>query len=347
LVSLGQETQRFGGPLISIAAGDKYSNNLTKLFESSSLPQEANELYQQFLGEMLLSSLSPGIEKDAETVLGRRVVFQRRIVVNVGIGLALVAIMSISSICVVLIAHYTSLSRRALNLNEDPGTISAATLLISADQDLRSAFADTDQMSQRTLSRRIDRQKYMLTNGKLFLVDQDDDNFCQGVISLLSCLLDRFLTSFIELAPEEKPKDPRPIVFQGWIGTMLGLFLVAMTAAIIALYTMSSTAGLHQAPFVYQMNLDILQKSTTLAPYKILPTLLALGVKLWFGAVGDTLKLLQPYLSMVKGPVPTTNSVLAEYVNTPIAVATTKALSNSHWTLALVALGALASEFCE
>jgi hypothetical protein len=93
------------------------------------------------------------------------------------------------------------------------------------------------------------------------------------------------------------------------------------------------------------MNLKLMQKSTTLAPYKILPTFLALGAKLWFGAVGDTLKLLQPYISMVKSPVPTTKSVLAEYINTPIAVVTTKALSNAHWTLALVGLGALATEF--
>lgn len=127
---------------------------------------------------------------------------------------------------------------------------------------------------------------------------------------------------------------------------MLGLFLVVLTAVITVLYAVSSTAGLHEAPFVYRMNLKSMQKTTTLAPYKILPTLLALIVKLWFGAVGDTLKLLQPYMSMVKGPVPTTKSVLAEYVNTPLALATTKAFNNAHWTMALVGLGALATEIC-
>lgn len=128
---------------------------------------------------------------------------------------------------------------------------------------------------------------------------------------------------------------------------LLASFLVLLTAAITALYTMSVTAGLHQAPFVYRINLDILQRPATLAPYRILPTILALVVKLWFGAAGDTLKLLQPYISMVKGPVPLDKSVLAEYVNTPIAVVTPKALRNTHWTLALVGLGALATEFCE
>jgi hypothetical protein len=182
-LSLIQTTPMFGGPLASIAAGDEYSNNITKLFASSSLPQEAQELYQQFLGEMLLASLSVEIEKETETVLGQRVVFQRRIVVNVGIGIALAAIMLTSSICVVLIAHQTTLGRRALNLNRDPGTISAATLLLSASEDVRAAFADTDQLSQQGLSHNIGSQNYMLSYGNLILVGQNDNNSREGGIS--------------------------------------------------------------------------------------------------------------------------------------------------------------------
>jgi hypothetical protein len=191
-LDFGQSTSVFGGPLTSIAAGEKYSNNITKVFASSSLPQEANELYQQFLGEMVLTSLSLRDEQNVETVPGQRVTFQRRIVVSVSIGLALAAIMSISSICVLLVAHYTRLSRRALNLDQDPGTISAATLLISASQDVRAAFADTDQLSQEALSHRIGRQKYVLTHGSLFLVDQDNDDRREGAITPLPRLIHRF-----------------------------------------------------------------------------------------------------------------------------------------------------------
>jgi len=316
------------------------------LFDSSSLPQEANELYQQFLGEMLLSSLSFGGAVDEETVSGQRVRFQRRIVVNTGVGIALVAIMLASSICVGLIAYHTSLDRRVLHLDQDPGSISAAALLISANDDVRIAFQNTDQLSQRALAYRIGRQQYMLTHGNLSSIDQDTDNDCEGALFMLRYLDDKFLTLLTESVPQDKTKDPRPIVFQDWTGMILGLFLVVLTAVITTLYTVSSTAGLREAPFVYRMTLNFMQETTTLAPYKILPTLLALSVKLWFGAVGDTLKLLQPYMSMVNGPVPTTKSVLAEYVNTPLAVATTKAVNNAHWTLALVGLGALATEIC-
>jgi hypothetical protein len=152
---LGSRAQISGGPLISIAAGEKYSNDLDKLLASSSLPQEANELYQQFMGEMLLASLSSRSEKDVETISGQSTVFERRVVVNTGIGITLVVIMLISAMSVVLVAIHTSLSRRGLNLHQDPGTISAATSLISANQNVRATFTDADQLPQRALSRKI------------------------------------------------------------------------------------------------------------------------------------------------------------------------------------------------
>lgn len=145
----------------------------------------------------------------------------------------------------------------------------------------------------------------------------------------------------------DSKKDPRPVTLHAWIGALLLLFLVALIVTIAVLYTTSRTTGIHQSPFVYQMKMSILNSTTTLAPYSILPTLLALGVKLWFGAIGDTLKLLQPYVSMVKAPVPVTTSVLAEYVNTPIVMISVKAWRNSHLILAFVGFGALAAETCE
>ncbi|KAI5198770.1 hypothetical protein E4T39_06562 [Aureobasidium subglaciale] len=247
----GSEAPVFDGPLISIAASSKYNSDPARLINSTTLPQEANRIYQQFLGEMLLAALSRGLEKSAETVLGKLVVLERRIVVNTGFGIALTTIMLISSVCVVLVAYFTSLERRVLNLIQDPGTISAATALVSADPNVRAAFETTDTLSQEALAEVLRKQRYILAHGSLFLVGEDDMSY-------------------------EK----------------------------------------------------------------------ALSLKLWYGAAGDAMKLLQPYVSMSRRPVPATISVLAEYVNTPIGIATPKAISNAHWTLALVALGALATEIC-
>lgn len=123
--------------------------------------------------------------------------------------------------------------------------------------------------------------------------------------------------------------------------------LLSLVTAITVLYIVSCNTGIHQSLFVFQLNLEIFNNSTTLTPYSIIPTIFAVAIKLWFGAVGDTLKMYQPYVSLVKAPVAVSNSVLAEYINTPIALAFIKAFKLCHWNLALVGLGALATEICE
>ncbi|KAH0360600.1 hypothetical protein KCU65_g9309, partial [Aureobasidium melanogenum] len=75
-----------------------------------------------------------------------------------------------------------------------------------------------------------------------------------------------------------------------------------------------------------------------------MPTTIALCIKLWFGAISDSSKRLQPYVSMLKQPTPLSESVLAEYANTPTALISAKAVSNAHWLLALIGIGAFATE---
>lgn len=122
--------------------------------------------------------------------------------------------------------------------------------------------------------------------------------------------------------------------------------LVALLVTLSVLYRISITGSIHQSVFVYSLNLRVLDTAATLAPYSIIPTLLAVGLKLWFGAIGDTIKLLQPYVSMVRAPTKLVSSLLADYINTPLVLLPPKAIKLSHWTLALVGFGALATEIC-
>jgi len=123
--------------------------------------------------------------------------------------------------------------------------------------------------------------------------------------------------------------------------------LSLLLAAIAALYIVSRTGGLRESPFVLRRHLSIFQAAATFAPYSIIPTVLAVAVKLWFGAIGESLKTLQPYISMLKGLKSLSGSVLVEYANTPIALIAAKAIRHSHLVLALVGVGAFATEACK
>lgn len=138
-----------------------------------------------------------------------------------------------------------------------------------------------------------------------------------------------------------------PAILRTWMCPILLFFLLILLAAIATFYQISRTSGIHQVPFVYEFKTQIFDAAATLAPYSILPTLIAVGVKLWIAAVGETLKRFQPYIAMAHAPIPLKDSVLVEYLNAPIALVSLKAVKHSHWILALAGLGALATEICK
>lgn len=119
-----------------------------------------------------------------------------------------------------------------------------------------------------------------------------------------------------------------------------------LLVGLIVLYELSLEAGLHQTSLLYQMHINLAQTSATLAPYSIIPTLLAIGAKLWFAVAADVVQRYQPFITMVNRPMELYKSVSVEYLNTPTALVSLKALKSSHWLLALVGVAAFASEAC-
>jgi hypothetical protein len=142
---------------------------------------------------------------------------------------------------------------------------------------------------------------------------------------------------------KSRKRDPRPTVLQTWMAPILLAFLFGLIGGVLALFLVSKDRGLHHAALVYQYNFGT---STALAPYSIIPTLLAVSVKLWFGAIEDVLKRVQAFTSMAYSPTGLSRSLLVEYSNAPLILSSIKAFKNSHWMLVLVGFVALATEIC-
>jgi hypothetical protein len=308
----------FDGPLLPIAVD--HANNATEVVGSVDIAHEVSRLYQQFFGEMLLLALqSKWMQKET---LGQITMLDRRISVSAGIGLTIGLLFMFLACFITLVTYHTRLIRRPLNLHQDPGGIAAAASLMT-DHKTRSDFLGTDHVSKRALKARLDDHTFSMEYGKLLFIDGDTN----------------------EISRVDRDRDPRPVLLRGWMGPVLLLTLFALIAALFVLFHMSrAKAGIHQSAFVYQLSLDVLGATTTMAPYSIIPTLCAVGIKLWFEAIGDVFKRLQPYITMSKAPTKLPNSVLAEYVNTPTPFVSVKAIQHSHWLLVMIGLGALATE---
>ncbi|KAI4723658.1 hypothetical protein E4T48_00056 [Aureobasidium sp. EXF-10727] len=328
---LSASEAHYAGPLLAIAASPGYNNNPEAMIQSTDMVQRASEMYQQFFGEMLLLELENRLDRRSiNSASGRITTTEARIVVDFGVGITLGALLLISTCSIVAVAYYSNLSRRCLNLYQDPGQIAIAASLIVADTKAKSAFAGSGQFSKKELGQRLANSQFSICRGTLFAVSNEDD-----------------LEHRDELQPVDsasQSENPTPAILRSWMCPPLLIFLLALLACIATLYQISRTSGVHQAPFVYEFKTQIFNTAATLAPYSILPTLLAVGVKLWIAAVGDTLKRLQPYITMAKAPTLVADSVLVEYLNTPTALVTLKAVKHSHWILALAGLGALATE---
>ncbi|KAI4719200.1 hypothetical protein E4T48_04508 [Aureobasidium sp. EXF-10727] len=347
--SLFMQTE-FAGPLLALASSPDYNSDPTSMVNSTSLLDRGSNLFQHFFGEMLLMTLqqnsqlniSPsGSQLRTNAVMGERSITERRIVASPGIGIAIGLLIMVSTCCIVVVTYYSRVCRRPLNLLEDPGTIAAAASSICADANARAIFEGSDQLPTEALISRLKNSMFSIDRGSLVLMDsgrkvaQDSRTFVPRASSTLARSNDQTL-----IEATSRRKDPRAAVLRSSIGLLFSIALVILLVSLVVLYSMSRADGLYQSAFVYQLNFSV----GNFAPYSVFPTLLAVLVKLWFGAIGDTLKRLEPYVSMTQKPAALSRSVLVEYVNTPIAIATFKAVKHSHWALALVGLGALATE---
>lgn len=118
------------------------------------------------------------------------------------------------------------------------------------------------------------------------------------------------------------------------------MFFSSIFAAILVLFILSHTTGLYQSAFTYQTEFRS-SELLTFAPYSIIPTLLAVGVVLWWESIDETFRRLQPYVTMAKQAVPITPVVGLTYLSTLSVTSMVRALGNKHWLVALVSFGAV------
>ena len=142
--------------------------------------------------------------------------------------------------------------------------------------------------------------------------------------------------------------DWRPAILRRWTGLTLIAFLACIAAALITLLVISKGPGLYQTAFLYQRTV-IFDHGTgvDVAPYSIIPTILAVAVKLWWGALEESFRRLQPYVMMAREPTKGSRAAALSYVNSPHIFTSGKALDKGHWLLALVCLGAFWTEVCK
>ena len=118
-----------------------------------------------------------------------------------------------------------------------------------------------------------------------------------------------------------------------------------MIAVLLVLFIVFRKTGLNQRFLLSRVNLSLKDGAVeSIAFYSIIPTFVAVGIKLWWESVDEVFRRLQPFV-----PVSRQKSLIStrlSYNTTPVGWVVGKAIKNHHWLLSMIAAGALLAQIC-
>jgi hypothetical protein len=297
------------------------------------MSRRATIIKQRFLGEAVLSTVDEIIQKNNfHTFQGLRTTEQVRMVVSRGVGIVMGLIFLALSIAAASLLLLVRNGRRPLYLRMDPSQSFAAASLLR-DAATTSCFNDLDRATAKEIESALAAKVFLLHDGQL--KDQTDKAVTTTRLEWPSSGSER-----------SRSADWRPIALRQRAGSLFTLHLSCILAALATVYVLSKRKPLYEATFVYSSDINLGKANiTTLAPYSIIPTVIAVSVKLWWTTIDSAYRRLTPLLSMAISASPrSSKSPCISYVTTPIAWITIVAAKRRHWLLFVVTFGALTSE---
>lgn len=312
----------FGGS--GVLLGALYQYNLSSLREDPQLFRQAAKVKGRFLGEVVLSALSHSDAAGEASIDGTITTTERRVAIINGPAIAIGVLFCISGCLLLLVWGYSGLKRRPLHLQNDPATTAGIALLVTHDRDVRRGFEAYHQSTREEVQRALEG-KYYLTRS-LGLVEST------------------FKASAVE--PVRTRSETEPHHTRDWVPFQLrrrGLItliicLVAVIIGISLLYHFADQSALHQKLFIYQA--DVFSDGlTAMSPFAMIPTAIGVGIGLWWGAIDEQFRRLQPFIAMSQGCPSLPEGILLSYQSSYWVWAATKAVINKHWLLSLVSFG--------
>ncbi|EXJ68749.1 uncharacterized protein A1O5_08543 [Cladophialophora psammophila CBS 110553] len=315
---------QFNGTILALGA--QFELNVSAMMAEPALLKRAQTIKQRFFGEALMVTISD-LQQNGSTRTSPSLVISQipRLVVSLEFGVATCITLLALIVAAIAILILTRRNRRPLQLQKDPSSATGAALIMQGSA-ATASFANLDRASIRQIEAIINNHQFCVKDGTL--VPMDDN------------------------PPTSKPPDTqadnddwRPLVLRAWTGIILGIFLAGITAGLIAMYVLSKGPGVYQRLFTFQNKIKIgSYRLGALAPYKVVPTLIAVTVRLWWTAIDGSFRRLTPFLAMAQKLRRPSDGATLSYATTPILWITTVAISKMHWLLALVTLGAFFTE---
>ncbi|KAH4125371.1 hypothetical protein HBH47_061270 [Parastagonospora nodorum] len=311
----------FSGMAPLLAVNPRF--NLTAILDDPNLAQQVGSIKNRFFMEMLRDAFTNPRLVETETLLGQGAMVQTRVVVLMEIGITLAALFFASAVLFAVIYINSRISRRPLNLRSDPASTVGLSLMFSQRLARSSIIRRMHDASRVDFYTALQGEKYFTSDNELHKGDQNAD------------------TPF-----KVKPRTNwRPRVIHRRMLLSLGGFLALVLVAVLIMNAFSARSQLSQRAFVSEVDVSKLRLSfSTFAPISIAPTVISIIVGLWWDQLDSTFRILQPFISMSRGPTPLNKGAGLTYRSKTWMGAAIKAGRNKHWVLLLISMGSVLAQ---
>ncbi|KAH4173706.1 hypothetical protein HBH64_109950 [Parastagonospora nodorum] len=300
-----------------------FNYNLTAMLENPNIAQRAASMKGRFFMETMREAFDNRDILEQDVTSGEATIIANRVVVLQEIGFTLAALFFASAVLLVVVFFSSRLRYRPLNLQSDPASTIGLSLMLQRRLGALGPVERMHNASRVDLYTGLQKEKYFTSDNILLKGDGNTD-------------------------PPQKVKPKRnwrPRVIHVRTLLALGLVLTLVMVAILILNAFSARSQLSQVAFIYEANVSKLGLSfSTFAPISIAPTVVSIVVGLWWDQLDSTWRILQPFISMSRGPVPIRDGAGLTYRSKTWAGAAFKSGRQKHWVLLLIAIGSVLAQ---
>lgn len=169
---------RFAGPLVLIGSQSAFS--IVDIIGNKDIAKQARRIKQRMFGENLQAYFSEADPNGSVIVSGTTNRSERRVVVNLVVGVLLIVTLFLSMLVILGAMFCTRLSRRPLNLLENPTSAGAIASLVQSEPNTRLLFEGMDQSSEEEILKRLEHYQFYLKDGVLHARLLDDAQQTKG-----------------------------------------------------------------------------------------------------------------------------------------------------------------------
>jgi hypothetical protein len=317
--------------------------NVTAMLDDPEIAQRAAFIKGRFFMETLRGVFDNRDFVNTDVTIGEATMIENRVVVLTEIGFTLASLFFLCAALLILVFWTSRLFRRPLNLRSDPASTIGLSLLLDQRNGGLSAFRRMHHASRVDLYTALQKENYLTSNNVLMKGDNNTGR--------TTPFPDLHWQQTANIAPTDAPikvdakPNWRPRVIHVRMLLGLGLVLTSVMVAILTMNAFSARSLLSQHAFIYEANISKLGFSfSTFAPISIAPTVVSIVVGLWWDQLDSTWRMLQPFISMSRGPVSISDGAGLTYRSKSWVGAAFKSGRQKHWVLFMIAIGTVMAQ---